>query len=463
MLRSTNPATGAELACYPEHTAADIDAALGRAADAAPLWAATPLAGRLAVLRRLARVFDRRADALGRLATAEMGKPLGQAVAEVEKCARACRYYASHAPRLLRPTPARLDRRVHPGARASVVVEPLGVLLAVMPWNFPYWQLVRVLAPALALGNVVVLKHASNVSGCALALEDAAREAGVPGGVFQTLLVGSGAVAGIIADERVAAVTLTGSEGAGRSIGAAAGAALKPSVLELGGSDAFVVLADADVEAAVAAAVRARVQNNGQSCIAAKRFIVEAPVAEAFTRRLGDAFVALTVGDPLDPATDVGPLARLDLRGDLHDQVMRSLDAGARLVTGGRVLDGEAHRAGAYYAPTVLAGVCEGMAAFDEETFGPLAAVVTAADADEAVRLANASRFGLGGSIWTSNVSHGEAVARRMACGSAFVNAIVASDPAVPFGGVKASGYGRELATEGLRAFANVKTVWVAG
>ncbi len=463
MLRSVNPATGAEIARHAVHTRADVDRRLDRATDAAARWAQTPVRERSDALRRLAHVLTRRRDALARMATEEMGKPLAQAVAEVDKCARVCRHYATHGPRMIGPERARLDRRLHGDARAAVVYEPLGVLLAVMPWNFPYWQLARMLAPALAAGNVVVLKHAVNVTGCALALDGAAREAGLPDGVFQVLLVGSEAVAGLIADDRVAAVTLTGSEGAGRAVGAAAGAALKPSVLELGGSDAFVVLADADLDAAVAAAVRSRMQNTGQSCIAAKRFIVEASVADAFTRRLGDAAVALRVGDPMDAATDIGPLARLDLRDALHGQVTRSLAAGARLVTGGRVLDGRVHRAGWYYAPTVLADVRPGMAAFDEETFGPLAAVVTARDADDAVRLANASRFGLGGSVWTTDIAAGEAVARRLACGSAFVNAIVASDPAVPFGGVKASGYGRELAAHGLRAFTNAKTVWVGG
>lgn len=458
MLRSVDPATGDVLARYDAHTAAEVSRRLDRAASAASTWAATPLAERTDALRRLARVLLRRKTDMAQTATREMGKPIGQAEAEVEKCARACRYYATHAPRGLRDTPARLDRRLHGDARAVVVLEPLGVLLAVMPWNFPYWQLVRVLAPALALGNVVVLKHAANVTGCALALEDAAREAGLPEGVFQALLVGSDAVAGLIADDRVAAVTLTGSEGAGRAIGEAAGRAIKPVVLELGGSDAFVVLRDADLDATVEAAVRGRVQNNGQSCIAAKRFVVEAPLADAFTERLAAAFAALRVGDPMDPATEVGPLARLDLRDDLHRQVTESVAAGARVVAGGQPLNGP----GAFYAPTVLAGVAPGMAAWDEETFGPVATVTAARDADDAVRLANATRFGLGGSVWTQDREAGEAVARRLRCGSAFVNAIVASDPAVPFGGVGVSGVGRELGVEGLRSFANVKTVWVA-
>lgn len=457
MLTSTNPATGESVARYDAHTAAEVSRRLDRAAEAAAAWAATPLADRTDALRHLARVLARRKDALAQTATVEMGKPIGQAVAEVEKCARVCRFYATHAPRWLRETPARLDRRRHPGARSSVVLEPLGVLLAVMPWNFPYWQFARVLAPALALGNVVVLKHAANVTGCALALEDAAREAGLPDGVFQALLVGSDAVAGLIADDRVAAVTLTGSEGAGRAVGEAAGRAIKPVVLELGGSDAFVVLRDADLDAVVPKAVAARVQNNGQSCIAAKRFVVERPLYDAFVECLGDAVAALRVGDPLDPATDVGPLARRDLRDDLHRQVTASVDAGARRVTGGVPVDGP----GAFYAPTVLADVAPGMAAWDEETFGPVAAVCPADDADDAVRLANATRFGLGGSVWTRDVAAGEAVARRLRCGSAFVNAVVASDPAVPFGGVGVSGVGRELGVEGLRSFAHVRTLWV--
>ena len=454
MLRSVNPTTGDEVARYALHTAAERGAVLDRAAAAAPRHRATTPADRAVGLRRLADVLDGRKNALGELATREMGKPVGQAVAEVEKCARACRYYAAHGPAMLGPEPAAVA-----GARAYVVYQPLGVVLAVMPWNFPYWQAVRFLAPALLAGNVGVLKHASNVTGCALALEAAVREAGFDGGEFGVLLMGPEHVADVIADDRVAAVTLTGSEGAGRSVGAAAGKALKPSVLELGGSDAFVVLADADLDRAADVAVTARVQNNGQSCIAAKRFVVEAPVYDAFAARFAERMAALHVGDPLDPATDVGPLARADLRDEVAAQVRRSVAAGAVLLTGGEVLD----RPGFYYAPTALGDVRPGMAAFDEETFGPVAALVRARDEADAVRLANASRFGLGGSVWTRDERRGERLARALDCGSAFVNALVASDPAVPFGGVKASGYGRELAAHGLHAFTNAKTVWVGG
>ncbi len=380
-----------------------------------------------------------------------MGKPIAQAQAEVEKCARACDWAAARRGGLA-SEPAATE------ARASYVrFDPLGVVLAVMPWNFPYWQVFRCAAPAIAAGNAIALKHASNVCGCALAIGDVCRDAGLPEGLLEVLLAPASEVDALIAHPAVAAVSLTGSEAAGRAVGAAAGRALKPAVLELGGSDPFLVLADADLETTVAEAARARLQNNGQSCIAAKRFIVEAPVAEAFERRLADRFAAVRTGDPLDPATELGPLARADLRDELHAPVARSLAAGARRLAGGVVPPGP----GAFYPATVLADVRPGMAAFDEETFGPVAAVTRARDEDDAVRLANATRFGLGASVWTGDAARGERLAARLEAGCVFVNAIVASDPRLPFGGVKASGYGRELAREGLRAFSDVKTVWV--
>ena len=452
-LVSLNPTTEKEIGRYDALDAPALDEKLARAQAAFARHRATPFALRADKMERCARLLDARADALARLMVAEMGKPLAQAVAEVEKCALVCRHYAQHAPRYLADAPAPIS-----DARAFVAYEPLGPVLAVMPWNFPFWQVFRFAAPALMAGNVGLLKHASNVTGCSLAIEGVLREAGFDGDEFQSLPVGSDAVAGIIADARVRAATVTGSEAAGRAVGEAAGRALKPSVLELGGSDPFVVLADADLDAAARTAVRARTQNNGQSCIAAKRFIVEKSVMEAFTQRFVDGMNALVVGDPLDPRTDLGPIARRDLRDEIHDQVARSVSGGARILAGGAIPGGT----GFFYPPTVLAGVREGQVAFDEEIFGPVAALVGARDADDAVRLANASRFGLGGAVFTRDAEKGERVARALHVGCAFVNALVKSDPRVPFGGVGDSGYGRELGAPGIRAFTNVKTVWVA-
>jgi succinate-semialdehyde dehydrogenase/glutarate-semialdehyde dehydrogenase len=385
--------------------------------------------------------------------TEEMGKPIGQAAAEAEKCAWACRFYADRAEAFLKDEPVEVE-----GARALVAFQPLGPVLAVMPWNFPFWQVFRFAAPALMAGNVALLKHASNVSGCALALEEVFREAGFDGDEFQTLLVGSERVEAIIGDDRVRAATLTGSGGAGKAVGAASGKQVKPSVLELGGSDPFIVLADADLERAVEVGVKARMQNNAQSCIAAKRFIVEHSVLDAFTDRFVEHIEALRVGDPMEEDTDVGPLARADLREDIHDQVQRALAEGAQLLTGGTMLD----RPGFYYAPTVLVGVEPGTVAFTEEIFGPVASVIGARDVDHAVDLANDTRFGLGGAVFTGDRAKGEDVARRLNVGCAFVNGMVRSDPRLPFGGVKESGYGRELSHFGIRAFVNIKTIWMA-
>ena len=453
---TVNPATGAALATYDLLDAEATEAALARAADAFARHRATPLAERADGLRRVADALERDARAHAERMTREMGKPVAQAEAEARKCAAVCRYYADRAAAFLadEPRPGALEAGAR---RAFVAYEPLGPVLAVMPWNFPYWQVFRFAAPAVVAGNVGLLKHAKNVLGCGEAIAALFREAGFEAGAFQHLPIATDAVEGVVRDRRVRAATLTGSEGAGRAVATAAADALKKTVLELGGSDAFVVLADADLDAAVRTAVEARTQNNGQSCIAAKRFIVEAPVAEAFTRRFTDAMAALRVGDPLDEANDLGPLAREDLRREVHDQVERAVAGGAELLTGGRVPDGP----GFYYPPTVLANVTEGSVAFDEEIFGPVAAVVTAADADDAVRLANATRFGLGGAVFTADRARGERVARALECGSAFVNAMVRSHPDVPFGGVKDSGYGRELAHHGLHEFVNAKTIWM--
>ena len=452
-LTAINPATGQALECHSRMDASRLEAALGRAADAAAEWGARAVSARAQCLRELARVLRRDRESLAGMATREMGKRLVEARAEVDKCATACDYYADRGPDFLQDTMLASD-----AGRSFVTWQPLGTVLLVMPWNFPYWQAFRQAIPATLAGNTVLLKHASNVPGCAKNLEHVFADAGFPPGVFQNLPVSSEAVSEIIADPRVHGVSLTGSEGAGRAVGAAAGKALKSSVLELGGSDAFVVLADADLDATVEQAVRGRFQNNGETCIAAKRFIVEESIASDFVERFGKAIEGLVVGDPTDDATNVGPIARDDLRDELHDQVQRSIAGGARLVTGGEPLEGP----GYFYAPTLLDAVEPGMAAFDEETFGPVAAVTRARDADHAIELANRSRFGLGGSVWTADTVRGEALARRLECGCAFVNGIVKSDPRLPFGGVKDSGYGRELSELGIREFVNAKTIWVA-
>ena len=451
MPTTTNPATGETLAHYDEISDAALDTALDRAADAFEHHRRTSFADRAAGLRHVADALERDADRHARLMTAEMGKPLTQARAEAEKCAWVCRVYADRAEAWLADDPRETD-----ATRSFVAYEPLGPVLAVMPWNYPYWQVFRFAAPTVMAGGVGLLKHASNVLGCGDAIAALFHEAGFETGVFQHLVLASDRVAGVIADDRVRAVTLTGSEGAGRAVGKAAGEALKPSLLELGGSDAFVVLADADLDRAVEVGVTARTQNTGQSCIAAKRFIVEAPIADAFTERFTAAMAALSVGEPTADV-DLGPLARRDLRDEVHDQVQRSVQGGARLRTGGAIPDGP----GAYYPPTVLTDVAEGSVAFSEEIFGPVAALTVARDEAEAVRLANASRFGLGGSVWTADTARGERVARQIRSGAVFVNEMTKSHPHLPFGGVGDSGYGRELSREGIRAFVNAKTVWI--
>ncbi len=451
-LVSINPATGEVIQRYDELSDAALDARLDRAAAAFARHRRSSFAARADRMHRAADLLEDRAEAWGRIMTQEMGKPIGQARAEAEKCAWVCRYYAEHAEAFLQDEVVGTD-----AARSYVAYQPLGPVLAVMPWNFPLWQVFRFAAPALMAGNVGLLKHAANVTGCALAIEQILREAGFDGNEFQTLLVSSKAVAGIIEDPRVKAATLTGSEGAGRAVGGQAGKQIKPSVLELGGSDPFIVLADADLDRAAEIGVQARMQNNGQSCIAAKRFIVEAPVAEAYIDRFVARAEAQAVGDPMDEATDLGPIAREDLREEIHDQVRRARDGGATLRTGGRKLDGP----GFFYAPTVLADVAPGTVAFEEEIFGPVASVIVADDAAHAVELANASPFGLGGAVFTEDRAKGEQVALQLEVGCAFVNGMVKSDPRLPFGGVEASGYGRELSHHGLREFVNVKTVWI--
>lgn len=450
---SINPHTGEVRETLQPMSPDALEAALASAAEQAPDWARSSLDDRRGLLRALAGLLRERKDSLGRIITLEMGKLIGEAIGEVEKCALVCDYYADNAESLLADTPIASD-----ASRSLVAYQPLGPLLAIMPWNFPFWQLFRCAAPALAAGNPLLLKHASSVPRCALAIEETFRDAGVPPAVFQTLLIDAKTAEQVVADRRIRGVSLTGSEAAGRRVAGIAGEHLKKTVLELGGSDAFVVLEDADLELAVGTAVKARFMNAGQSCIAAKRFILVDAIADRFLDAFREAAQALAPGDPLATDTRLAPLARKDLRETLHEQVRASLDAGARLITGGGRIEGTS---GWHYAATLLDAVRPGMPAYDDELFGPVAAVIRAADEDEALRIANDSRFGLGGSVWTGDDCRGEAFARRMACGCAFVNGLVKSDPRLPFGGIKDSGYGRELGAPGIHEFVNTKTLWI--
>jgi succinate-semialdehyde dehydrogenase/glutarate-semialdehyde dehydrogenase len=452
-LTSVNPATGRRIAVYPEPARGAIERALARSHAAQLAWAAVPIAERARHLRSLARTLRERRDALAAIATDEMGKPMAQARAEVEKSALLCDYYAKNGARLLaaeRP----------PGAptHARVEFEPLGPILAIMPWNFPFWQVARAVVPALIAGNSVVLKHAANVPGCALALEKVFQRAGLPRGVFQALLIGNNAVAPLIADRRIRGVTLTGSTGAGKRVAALAGAAMKPGVYELGGSDPAIVLADADIPHAAEICAQARLLNSGQSCVCAKRFIVVRSVLKEFERNFLARIATRRVGDPTATTTDIGPLARADLRDTLHRQVRRSVAQGARLLIGGAPIEGR----GFFYAPTVLTRVRPGMPAYDEELFGPVAAIIAVRDTAEAIRVANDSVYGLGAALFTRNRSRARKLARQIQAGCVFVNDFVRSSPELPFGGIKDSGYGRELGGWGARAFVNVKTVWEA-
>jgi succinate-semialdehyde dehydrogenase / glutarate-semialdehyde dehydrogenase len=451
-IESLNPATGERLATFPEMTPAEIDAILRAAAQAQKLWARAPVALRAEPMRRAAVLLRERAQDFARLMALEMGKPLKDGVTEVTKCAWVCEHYAEHAEAYLTPREEPSD-----AGRSFVRFDPLGVVLAVMPWNFPYWQVFRFIAPHIMAGNGGLLKHASNVPQCALSIEAVMRDAGFPPDLFRTLLVGAKAVKGIIHDPRVAAATITGSEAAGRSVAEAAGDALKPSVLELGGSDPFIVLADADLQVAAKTAAVARTINAGQSCICAKRFIVEAPVYDEFLRLMTDAMKAIRVGDPMDPATDIGPQARTELRDELHGQVEQAIAQGAKPVLGCAVPPGP----GAYYPASVLADVRPDNVAAREELFGPVAVVMRAETADDAVAIANDSKFGLGAALWTRDAAAIDRLVPLIEAGAVFVNGLVKSDPRLPFGGVKTSGYGRELGLEGIRAFVNVKTVWI--
>jgi succinate-semialdehyde dehydrogenase/glutarate-semialdehyde dehydrogenase len=449
-IATVNPATGEKLREFSALSAAEIERKLQAAMAAYRVNRTRTFAERSTRMLRAAEILEERARDYARLVTMEMGKPISAATAEVRKCALACRYYAETAEVSLR------DERVQTDALKSFIrYEPIGPVLAVMPWNFPFWQVFRFAAPALMAGNVGLLKHSSNVPQSALAIEEIFRDAGFDAGEFQTLLIGSDQVAAIIEDERIKAVTLTGSEPAGASVASTAAAKIKKSVLELGGSDPFIVMPSADLGEAVKVAVKARIVNNGQSCIAAKRFIVHESIAPEFERSFAGAMRALKVGDPLDESTEIGPLAMPQIATDIADQVERSIKEGARLLTGGK-------RNGNYYEPTVLADVPRDSAAAREETFGPVAAVFRVRNVEEAIAIANDTPFGLGSSVWTNDRSEAERFIEGIEAGQVFVNAMVASDPRVPFGGVKRSGFGRELGVHGIREFVNVKTVWIS-
>jgi succinate-semialdehyde dehydrogenase/glutarate-semialdehyde dehydrogenase len=450
-IASINPATGETLKTFPPDSDGMIEEKLRKAAAAARLWRRTSFAERAQRLSRAASILDARKDALGRLMTLEMGKLRKAALGEVEKCANGCRYYAENAERHLAPEPVQTDAR-----RSEKRFQPIGPVLAVMPWNFPFWQVFRFAAPALMAGNVGLLKHASSVPQCALAIEEIFREAGYPEGCFQTLLVGSDKVKKIVEDPRIAAATLTGSDGAGRSLATAAGGQLKKTVLELGGSDPFVVLPSADLDKAVQVAIAARVQNAGQSCIAAKRFIVHEKIAPEFEKKFVQGMKNLRIGDPQDDATEVGPLASKQVLDDLEKQVRGARDQGRSPACGGKRVD----RPGFFFEPTVILDA-KGTKVWEEEVFGPVAAVARAKGLDDAIAMANDTPFGLGAAAFTQDPKETERLVDELEAGQVFINGMVKSDPRLPFGGIKASGYGRELSEEGIREFTNTKTVWV--
>jgi succinate-semialdehyde dehydrogenase/glutarate-semialdehyde dehydrogenase len=457
-IESRNPATGELHQSFEELTDDQVEAALERAAEASESLRRMGRKDRAAGLMRLAGNLEKDRDRLAAIATEEMGKTFASARAEIDKCASVCRYYAEHGPAFLEDEPVKIDE-----GSAYVATLPLGPILAVMPWNFPYWQVYRFAAPALMLGNPGLLKHASNVPRVALAIEEAIISAGFPEGAFQTLLVSSGKVENIVRDRRVRGVTLTGSEPAGKAVAAAAGDEIKPSVLELGGSDPFIVMPSADLDAAVAAAVTGRTMNNGQSCIAAKRFIVHDEVHDSFKQKLADRFAALKVGDPMHADTDIGPLVDASALDEICGQVERSVKAGATRVCGAERVSVEGYPQGNWFRPGILADIPEDAPAYREEIFGPVALLFRTPNLEEAIELANDSPFGLGSAIFTRDRSEVDHAVRRLEAGATAVNRIVASDPRLPFGGVKTSGYGRELAKEGLLAFANRKTVTVTG
>jgi succinate-semialdehyde dehydrogenase/glutarate-semialdehyde dehydrogenase len=452
-IATTNPATGETLKTFEAQSAGSIEQKLTLAQQAFEQYRTTPMVQRAEWLNKAAEILERDKAKFGAIMTTEMGKTLKSAIAEAEKCAWVCRYYAEQAADFLADVPATTD-----ASKSFVRYQPLGVILAVMPWNFPFWQVFRFAAPALMAGNVGLLKHASNVPQCALAIADIFHEAGFPEGAFQTLLIGADQVATVINDERVKAATLTGSEFAGASLAAAAGKQIKKTVLELGGSDPYIVLKSADLDAAVATAVTARMLNNGQSCIAAKRFIVEDAIADEFERRLVEKYQALKIGDPMDENTDIGPLATPGILQDLDQLVQQCIEKGSKVLTGGHPLS---DRPGNFYPPTILTDFPPGTPADDEEFFGPVALLFRVPDIDAAIKRANASPFGLGASAWTTDDAQIQRLIDELEAGAVFINGLVKSDPRLPFGGIKRSGYGRELGIQGIHEFVNIKTVWV--
>ncbi len=451
--QSQNPATGEILEQFPSLNAEQVEHALATAADAVPIWSNTPIKSRCKRVARLAEIIRVRKDELARLITLEMGKLISEAQAEIEKCAVGCDYYAENGEAQLEDEIIESD-----ASRSLITHQPLGTILAVMPWNFPFWQLIRAAIPALIAGNTVVMKHASNVPQCALAIDSIFREAGFADGVFVHLMIESNQVEAVIRDPRIHGVTLTGSGPAGRSVAATAGSVLKKSLLELGGSDPFIVLEDADIELAVQHAMMGRFLNCGQSCIAAKRFIVIEAIAEQFISQFTKAVAGLQAGDPITADTTLAPMARADLRDELHKQIEGSVAQGAKIVIGGEPLD----RPGFYYAATIIDNVSPGQPAWSEELFGPVASIIRVGDEREAIEVANSSDFGLGGAVFTEDSARGERIARKLECGLAFVNGMVKSDPRLPFGGIKQSGYGRELSYLGIREFVNTKTLWIS-
>jgi succinate-semialdehyde dehydrogenase/glutarate-semialdehyde dehydrogenase len=450
--QSCNPFTGQVLQTYASWDTARLQLALQQTQAAQQAWAQTDIAVRAGVLSEVAKLLHAQRDRYATLITLEMGKPLREARAEVEKCAGTCDYYAQHGAEFLRAEPVESD-----AGKSYVAHHPLGTVLAIMPWNFPFWQVFRAAVPALMAGNALLLKHASCMPQCALALEAIFRDCGLPSGVFTTLMIESGQVADVIASPHVHAVTLTGSEATGRKVAALAGQHLKKCVLELGGSDPFIVLHDADMESAVATALASRFLNSGQSCIAAKRFILVPQIADEFMQRFKSGVEALKLGDPMDETTQIGPMARPDLRDTLHRQVTDSIAQGAVALTG---CEPDA-RAGFFYRPSILDRVTPNTCAYHEELFGPVAIIIRAADEQDALRIANDTRFGLGSSIWSRDTARAELLGQHLQAGCTFINGMVKSDPRLPFGGIKASGYGRELSRQGMLEFVNAKTVWI--
>lgn len=453
-LESLNPATGEKIKSYSQMSVGEVEEVLGNVQDDFLVWRKISFQQRALAFTKAQEILLARKEEYARIMALEMGKPITQGKAEIEKCAWCCEYYAEKSEEFLKSENVATD-----AVKSYIAYEPLGIILAIMPWNFPFWQVFRFAAPTLMAGNAAVLKHASSVSGCALAIEDVFRDAGFPKNIFRTLRLDSKKIVSVIDHSLIKAVTLTGSTNAGKAVAERAGRALKKTVLELGGSDPFIVLADADVDKAVDAAIKSRMGNAGQSCIAAKRFIVVETVRESFEKKLTEKMKIICVGDPLDEKTEMGPLARHDLRDELHNQVKATVAQGAQIILGGEI----PKQIGAYYSPTILTGVKKGMIAYEEELFGPVVAIIPVKDEAEAVFVANDSSFGLGATVFTRDIEKGERIAaKEIVAGSCFVNSIVKSDPRLPFGGVKTSGYGRELSSFGIREFVNIKTVYVS-